>query len=341
MRSADREVLTAAVDWLDDGRAVWLVTVARTWGSSPRPVGSLLAICDDARFAGSVSGGCVEDDLVGRLAFGKLGGPFPRIESYGVANEQTRYVGLPCGGRLDLVVERLAGAAPWRIVLGAIERRERLARRLCLSTGAASLHTDGLDVDFRFEGDNLVKVFGPVWRLVLIGAGQLSRYVAEMALALDYEIVVCDPRPEYAAGWSMPDVRLDHRMPDDVVRELGDDPRAAVLALMHDPKLDDMALMEGLPSRAFYVGALGSETNNAKRRDRLASLGLPGEALARLHGPVGFPIGSRTPPEIAVAILAELTAVRRGVTLEIDGKRREPAASPTREAECRASSVSC
>jgi xanthine dehydrogenase accessory factor len=225
-------------------------------------------------------------------------------------------------------------------VLGAMERRERLTRRLCLATGEASLHTDDQDAEFRFDGENLHKVFGPAWRLVLIGAGQLSHYVAEMALALDYEVIVCDPRPEYAANWGVAGARLDHRMPDDVVREAGDDARAAVLALVHDPKLDDMALVEALASRAFYVGALGSTANNTKRRGRLATLGLSDVALARLHGPVGLPIGSRTPPEIAVAILAELTAVRHGVALSAV-RASTPSALPAMdEAECQESSVS-
>lgn len=334
MNHPDHEVLSAAAGWLDAGHAVWLVTVARTWGSSPRPVGSLLAVCDDAQFAGSVSGGCVEDDIVARLAFGRIGGPFPRIETYGVTGEQTQRFGLPCGGRLDLVVEQLRAAAPLRAILAAMERRERLARRLCLTTGEVSLHPDVAGVEFGFDGENLIKVYGPAWRLVLVGAGQLSRYVAEMALALDYDVIVCDPRPEYAASWSVAGARLDHRMPDDVVRTTVHDPRAAVLALVHDPKLDDMALMEALVSPAFYVGALGSAANNARRRLRLASLGLPESALARLHGPVGLPIGSRTPPEIAVAILAELTAVRHGVTLRASGESNPATQAASGEAAC-------
>jgi xanthine dehydrogenase accessory factor len=337
----DDEVLATAARWLDEGRAAWLVTVARTWGSSPRPPGSLLAVCDDAQFAGSVSGGCVEDDIVTRLAFGKLDGPFPRIETYGVNGEQTQRFGLPCGGRLDLVIEQLHGAAPLRDILAALNRRERVVRRLCLASGEVSLHTDVAGAEFSFDGDCLVKVYGPAWRLVLVGAGQLSRYVAEMALALDYEVIVCDPRPEYAGSWTVAGARLDHRMPDDVVRAVGDDPRTAVLALVHDPKLDDMALLEALVSRAFYVGALGSTANNARRRVRLADLGLPETALARLHGPVGLPIGSRTPPEIAVAILAELTAVRHGVALRARVTSSVAVQPEPGTVECPLSSASC
>jgi xanthine dehydrogenase accessory factor len=315
MRSADEEVLTAAAEWLEQGRAVYLATVARTFGSSPRPPGALMAVRDDAQFVGSVSGGCVEDDLAARLAARVLGGPLPRVESYGVSAEQTHRFGLPCGGRLDLVVEQLADAAPLRTLLRHIGARETVARRLCLATGEASLHPARRDRDLAFDGANLTQVFGPRWRLLLIGAGQLSRYVAEMAHALDYDVIVCDPREEYAAAWPVAGAAPDTRMPDEAVRALATDARSAVVALTHDPKLDDLALLKALGSRAFYVGALGSRANSAKRRARLAQLGVPAAALARLHGPVGLALGSRTPAEIAVAILAELTALRHGIEL--------------------------
>jgi len=316
MRSADREVLETAADWLDAGHGVYLVTVAHTWGASPRPSGSLLAVrADDARFVGSVSGGCVEDDLSARLAAGGASQALPRIERYGVTPEQTHRFGLPCGGRLDLVVERLASAEPLRRILQVMDARRLTARRVCLATGEVSLHAAGRDAVFRFDGENLIQVFGPAWRLLLIGAGQLSRFVAQMAQALDYEVIVCDPREEYAAQWQSGDAALDTRSPDDAVRALVRDARSAVLALTHDPRLDDLALMEALVSPAFYVGALGSHANNARRRARLKQLDLPPSTIEKLHGPVGLPIGSRTPAEIAIAILAELIAVRNGITL--------------------------
>jgi xanthine dehydrogenase accessory factor len=326
MRTADHEVLAAAADWLDAGHGVYLVTVARTWGSAPRPAGSLLAVREDGEFVGSVSGGCIEEDLAARLAARVGPQVFPAIETYGVSAEQTYRFGLPCGGRLDLLVERLASAAPVRAVLSAMDERRVVSRRVCLSTGEASLHAAASDEAFQLDGDYASKVFGPRWRLLLIGAGQLSRHVAEMALALDYHVIVCDPREEYARAWAVAGAELDTGMPDDVVRARATDARAAVVALTHDPRLDDLALMEALVSRAFYVGALGSKANNAKRRARLAELGLTASQLAHLHGPVGLPIGSRTPAEIAIAILAELTAERHGVQLRTE---REEASGVT------------
>ena len=345
MDSADREVLSAAVEWLDAGHQVYLVTVAHTWGSSPRPPGSLLAVrADDARFVGSVSGGCVEDDLSARLAANGAGLSLPRIENYGVSPEQNRKFGLPCGGRLDLVVEKLASAGPLRVILRTMDQRRLTARHLCLTTGEASLHAVARDEAFRFDGENIIKVFGPAWRLVLIGAGQLSRFVAQMAQALDYEVIVCDPREEYAAQWQVAEAALDTRSPDEVVRECVDGARSAVLALTHEPKLDDLALLEALTSPAFYVGALGSHANNEKRRARLASLDLPRDALARLRGPVGLPIGSRTPAEIAIAILAELTAVRNGIELRAEHPSSRTDASHVNSDEvkpCGVSRASC
>jgi len=165
-----------------------------------------------------------------------------------------------------------------------------------------------------FDGRVLSAVHGPRWRLVLIGAGQLTRYLAEMARMLDYHVVVIDPREEYANGWDLASVPINRGMPDDIVRELQLDGHSALVALTHDPKLDDLALMEGLKSAAFYVGAIGSKKNNDARRERLKDFDVSADEIARLRGPVGLYIGSKTPPEIAVAILAEMTAVRHGVS---------------------------
>jgi xanthine dehydrogenase accessory factor len=329
MDSADREVLTAAAGWLDAGHDVYLATVARTWGSSPRPPGSLLAVRGDGAFAGSVSGGCVEDDLAARLAVHGRRRPMPCLERYGVTAGQTQNFGLPCGGRLDLVVERLAAAAPLRALLTAMDERRLVARRLCLATGEASVHPAARDQEFSFDGANLTQVFGPAWRLILIGAGQLSRFAAQMALALDYEVIVCDPRDDIAAAWQVPGSVLDPRSPDEAVKALACDARTAVVALTHDPRLDDLALMEALVSPAFYVGALGSRGNSARRRARLRSLDLADAAVARLRAPVGLALGSRTPAGIAVAIVAELTAVRNGIELRA-------ATSTTAQPECSA-----
>lgn len=314
MDSADVEVLRAAIEWRAHGRGVWLITIARTWGSSPRPAGSLAAVRDDGTVVGSVSSGCVEDDLAGRLASGVLPVTAPRVETYGVTRDQIHRIGLPCGGRLDLVIEKIADVAWLHTVVEQMEARTVVARRVNLTTGVTDIYPATANQAFEFDGVWLTKIFGPSWSMLLVGAGQLSRFVAQMAVALDYRVIVCDPRDEYAANWRVAGTEIDARMPDEAVQSRAD-ARTAVIALTHDAALDDPALEAALVSRAFYVGAIGSRINAAKRRARLATLGVPPAALARLRGPVGLPLGGRTPAEIAVAILAELTAVRHGVQL--------------------------
>lgn len=314
MESADLNVLRTAERWLQQGRHVWLVTVAETWGSSPRPPGALWALCDDGTMAGSVSGGCVEAELAEGLLHERPHAP--QTYRFGVSAEQNRRLGLPCGGRLTVVAEPLESAAPLRALIAEIEARRVSERHLCLATGEVSLRPARPGATFRFDGGDLHQVFGPSWRLLLIGAGQLSHFLAQMAVALDFEVIVCDPRDDYQRSWQLGQVRLRRDMPDEAVLELAHDERSAVVALTHDPKLDDMALMEALDSRAFYVGALGSQRSNAARRRRLAELGVTPAGLARLHGPVGLPLGSRRPAEIALAIAADLVAQRNGVQLQ-------------------------
>lgn len=312
MLCADQEVLAAACTWLEQNLRVALVTVARTYGSSPRPAGSLLAVNEHGDWAGAVSGGCVEAHLAKRLC--DAWPTQPQLISLGTTADDAAKLGLPCGGHVELLAESLESAVPLRTLLRSIEARELKARRVCLATGEVSLHAVSRTHEFSFDQQNLEKVFGPQWRVLLIGAGQLSRFVAQMALALDYEVVVCEPRAEYARQWDVAGARLDNNMPDEVAATARD-ARSAVLTLTHDPELDDLALSIALPSEAFYVGALGSTANNTARRKRLAWLGLDARAIARLHGPVGLPIGSKTPAEIALSILAGLTAVRRGAVL--------------------------
>jgi xanthine dehydrogenase accessory factor len=219
------------------------------------------------------------------------------------------------------VLEPLDDTNSLSSLLTRVANRELVTRTLDLQTGQVSLAPASRSDNLSFDGRFLTTIHGPRWRLLIIGAGQLSRYLAQMALALDYNVVVCDPREEYADTWDVPGVAFTRGMPDDVVAELNLDSHCAVVAVTHDPKLDDLALIEALKSAAFYVGALGSRLNTAKRKQRLAEFDLSEDELNRLHGPVGLRIGSKTPPEIAVAILAEMTAVRHGVELGTVGTK--------------------
>lgn len=315
MDSVDLQVLKSAVEWIKAGRRVVMATVVRTWGSAPRPIGALTAIRDDGMVAGSVSGGCVEDDMILRVRAGDLVQDKPATTKYGVTAEEAKRFGLPCGGTLELVLEPLTRDSGLEELLARVERHELVMRRLDMKTGRVTIGPAKWPDQLAFDGATLVTVHGPRWRLLIIGAGQLSKYLAQMAQALDYQVTICDPREEYAETWDVPGAELKRGMPDDVVTEMNLDGHSAVVTLTHDPKLDDMALLEALKSPAFYVGAIGSRKNNDARRRRLAEFDLSQEEIARLHGPVGLRIGSKTPPEIAVAVLAEMTAIRNGVNV--------------------------
>ncbi len=309
MPSLDQEILDAICRLTDGGG--WLFTVASTWGSSPRPPGSLLLIDRAGCQTGSVSGGCVEEDLVERVRAGAFPAESPMALTYGTDPEEAARFGLPCGGRLELVAEPLAGIDQWRHLREQVASRKTVQRRLCLSTGEASLHTAPASTPFRYEeGRILARTFGPAWQLIIIGTGHIARFLTPIAQSLGYRVVICEPRADQRLSWDLSDSELDSGMPDDVVAARADDPRSAVVALTHDPKLDDLCLMEALGGRAFYVGALGSRRSQAARRERLLGLGLTAEQVGRLHGPVGLDLGSHTPPEIAVSIAAELIQVR-------------------------------
>ncbi|MEM1112262.1 MAG: XdhC family protein [Pseudomonadota bacterium] len=311
MQAIDRDVLQHAVDWLTE--RPWLCTIVATIGSSPRPVGSLVVIADDGRQVGSVSGGCVEEDLVERLRTGQYPGLTPELIEYGVSAEENERLGLPCGGRIQLLLQRLtAQDRPWLdAALGALEERRCLQRQLALDSGSTATQIVDHFAPLAMADGQLRQCFGPRQRLLLVGAGQLAQSLAELGQALDFEVMVTDPREQFLSQWQGPAVRLLPGMPDDAVREYANDRHSVIITLTHDPRIDDMALMEALGSEAWYVGALGSQRTTSKRLERLRQLDLPEEQIARLHAPVGLDIGSKTPVEIAVSIMAELTSLRR------------------------------
>lgn len=310
MNSLDTEVLQDALEWLREGHSVHLATVVQTWGSAPRQAGAMLAVRKDGRVVGSVSGGCIEDDLIARAQGGQLPSK-PEWARYGVSQEEAARFGLPCGGTLRLVIEPLKLGDWIDRVVEVTQAQQLVGRWLDLVTGVSTL-TDarpGQLTEVKEEGCHFV--YGPHWRLLIIGANQTAQALAKIATMLEFQVIVCDPREEFTADWNMPGVSLQPGMPDDAVLAIQTDARTAIVAITHDPKLDDMALLEALKSKAFYVGALGSSRNQTKRRQRLLDFDLTEDDIARLHGPVGLQIGSRTPAEIAVAVGAQLVQVRR------------------------------
>lgn len=330
--SSEQEVLTQAIAWIDAGHTVRLVTVVNTWGSSPRPPGSMAVVREDGLLVGSVSGGCIEKQLAesySRLAKNRPPGekpsgdnPSQEAETSGVIthhidDEAARRFGLTCGGRLELLFETLHETSTLTHIQQGITERKRMQRTVLIDSGNVTVGSASADAQFSYDGEAMIQVFGPAWRLLLIGAGQLSRYTAEFALALDYEVIVCEPRQEFRDAWSVAAAMIIDESPDDAALAHGQDARCAVLALTHDPNLDDLALLEALPGDAFYVGALGSRKNNEKRSKRLVGLGLEATDLEHLHGPVGLNIGSRTSAEIAISIIADLVRVRAQVRAQV------------------------
>jgi xanthine dehydrogenase accessory factor len=327
MDNVDLNVLRQVAAWLEAGQRAVLGTVTRTWGSAPRPVGSVVAVRGDGVIAGSVSGGCIEDDLIDKVRQGALAlEGRAEIVRYGVGAEEAKRFGLPCGGTMELVLEPVTARSRIPELLALLAAGKRVRRQLDLTTAEVHLsEPDGGDALVLSE-TSLVSEHGPRWRLLLIGAGQLTQYLARMAQALDYAVVICDPREEYPDEPDLVGVERVRTMPDDTVLEFRPDGHTAVVALTHDPKLDDLALMEALKSPAFYIGAIGSRLNQARRKERLAEhFGVSEAQLARLHGPVGLRIGARTPPEIAIAILAEMTATRHGVRIDGPEAPSDPA----------------
>ncbi|MFN5352920.1 MAG: XdhC family protein [Burkholderiaceae bacterium] len=315
MDSIDLEVLKTCSEWIAAGKQCELVTVIRTWGSSPRPEGATLGICEDGRVVGSVSGGCIEDDLIARARESGITRTQPEIVTYGITADEAHRFGLPCGGTIQLAIEPLFAHSRIDELIAQLAQGQLVARRVDLQSGDVTRGPAKAGMSLQVSEAALTTIHGPRWRLLIIGAGQLSRFLAQIAVGMDYAVTVCDPREEYRDGWSVEGVQVVHAMPDDLVMEMRLDSRSAVVALTHDPKLDDLALMEALKSEAFYVGAIGSRSNDQKRRERLLEFDLTPAELDKLHGPIGIYIGSKTPSEIAISILAELTAVKNGVEL--------------------------
>ncbi len=313
MRTQDIEVLTRAHEWCEQHARVWLCTIVKATGSSPRPVGSMLAFNEKGLQVGSISGGCLEEDLLGRLQSGDLNSQPLCLIDYGVSPEENERLGLPCGGRLKILLQRMDhNDSSWlNAILEALAERRCIERSLLLGSGTTTVSAVEHFSPLLLDDDKVRQCFGPKMRMLLVGAGQLSRSLAEIALAMDYDVLVTDTRQNALAQWEGPDVPLLQGMPDDIIRAHASDRFSIIITLTHDPRIDDMALMEALQTDAWYVGALGSIRTTQARLLRLAQLELSEAQIARLHAPVGLDIGSKTPNEIAISIMAELTLLQR------------------------------
>lgn len=326
MENIDLIVLRHLRDWRAQGHQALLATVVRTWGSSPRPLGSIMALCETGAVVGSVSGGCIEDDLIYRYAHSRtqqttagMRDQLPELVRYGITADEAHRFGLPCGGTLELLLEFNPSAETLSELIAQLESGALVRRITHLKSGEVTLEATATVEALSIDEQRLMNVYGPEYRMLVIGAGQMSEYLATMAQFCGFQVTVCDPRTEYTGAWSVPGVKIVQDWPDDCVRTFRPDRRTCVLALTHDPKLDDIALLEALKTESFYVGAIGSRSNNDARRTRMREHFDQGDhALDRLRGPIGIYIGSKTPAEIAVSVMAEVLAAKNNVPLPRD-----------------------
>lgn len=324
MQSSQQQIISFVNDCLMDQKAVWLSTILKTWGSSPRPIGAMMACTADGELIGSISGGCIEEDFLEQLRDGSLKSQYdknskPFMVKYGETEAEQARLKLPCGGQLHVLLEYIepipVNQAVFNRLSNDLENHTKVSRILNLDTGRVSANGHAGEEAVVIADNKMTHSLSPMYRLLLLGAGDVAKFVAEMALALEYDVILCDPRQKYLDNWHVEGVETTSRLPDDVVREKFSNPYSGIIALAHDPRVDDMALMEALKTDAFYVGAMGSERTSAARKERLPELGLTKDQIDTLYAPIGFQIQSKTPAEIAISIMAEITSVRHGMSL--------------------------
>lgn len=334
MNDTPSDPLASATAWIGAKRKVALATVTRTWGSAPRPAGSQMAVRDDGAFSGSVSGGCIEGSVIAEAEAALSDGKARNLK-FGVSNEDAWAVGLACGGTIEIHVAPVL-AAPQQSAIAALKKARDEKRAVALATDLASGESRVLypgepgsgalqeaarlqarrDESGTVDADGkswFLTVFNPPLDLAIIGAVHIAQPLSRIASLADYAVRIIDPRTAFATEERFPGAALSHDWPDEALAKTPLTSRSAVVALTHDPKLDDPALVAALTSPAFYIGALGSRTTHARRLERLTSQGFADSDTARIHGPIGLDIGARSPAEIAVAILGEMTAqLRKG-----------------------------
>jgi len=307
------KIFASLSDWHQSGLKTALAVVTRTWGSAPRGVGSLMAIAEDGRFEGSVSGGCVEGTVIAEAnQLTKTGGH--KLLSFSVSSEQAWEVGLACGGEIEIMVIALSGDVPAasQTLLEALDARQTGQLQFDLTSGAFAFEAGPAPEAMAVGDTGLLLPVQPKHRLVIIGAVHIAQHLAPMARDAGYDVTVVDPRAAFTESRTFGGAHLVEDWPDELFARMQPDAHTAVVTLTHDPKIDDAALTPALASPAFYIGSLGSRKTHAARLERLAEKGFASEDLQRIHGPVGLNIGAKSPAEIAIAILAEITLVRRG-----------------------------
>jgi xanthine dehydrogenase accessory factor len=318
MQSLDLSVIKQLCSWLESKQNVWLCTVINTWGSAPRLPGSLLACNGDGVVVGSLSGGCIEDDLIEQLRDGRLAADKPEYKIYGETQAEVERFKLPCGGTLGILIEPICAdqQTHFRTIESSLQNRQTICREQHWQDKHTTIIQNGEAPGIHFEKNEqgqplrIRQIYGPATHLFIIGVSEVSQALAQFALATGFRVTICDPRPSMIKQWSIENTTTVTAMPDDALRQHATDRASAIVAVTHDPRIDDMGLMDAFETDAFYIGAMGSKKSSDNRRQRLQALGVSETQLKRLHAPIGLDIHSKTPAEIAIAIVAELIKVR-------------------------------
>jgi len=317
LHNSPLDPLDAALIWHQAGHGVALATVIETWGSAPRRAGSMSCIRDDGLFTGSVSGGCVEGDVIAAAEDTISQGRVQKL-NYGVSNTKAWEVGLACGGKISIILE----PAPIDLIQQAVTlRQDKIPFALLLSEEKGSLRCirednaalkSGKLTSVLWEDKAAVLIpFNPPLKLIIIGAVHIAQALIPLAAQMGYEVILIDPREGFAQAERFQSITIIGDWPDEALGEVEINNRTAIVTLTHDPKLDDPALTQALRSDCFYIGSLGSKKTHAARLERLKSAGFKDKDLNRIHGPVGLDIGAKNPEEIALSIMAEITSVLR------------------------------
>ncbi|WP_448653601.1 XdhC family protein [Pseudomonas fluorescens] len=317
MKSLDLQVIQQARSWSQEGRPIWLCTVLSTFGSAPRAPGAMLVAQSSGQWRGSLSGGCVEEDFLERLAVGFFP-EYNQVISYGNGGLAPKLT-LPCGGVIRVLVEYIRPSVEAEHYLGAIEKAcvgaKMIVRELILGGQQRSCREiNEVGPLVNETADGVTIRVAAVYRLILAGISPVAEFCAAIAVSMGYEVILCEPRTELLDGLTLPGVTVCPVFPATFISSGGCHAATAVVALTHDPRMDDLTLMDALRTAAFYIGAMGSERTSRNRLERLARIGkLNGEALERIHAPIGLRLGSKTPAEIAVAIMADILRKANGV----------------------------
>ena len=320
MKHLDLQVIEQALAWSQSGDTIWLCTVLATFGSSPREPGSWLVIRKDGQHVGSLSGGCVEEDFIERLKQGEFECPITMLRYGESGSLPGAHVVLPCGGILDVLIEQLLPNdhthKHLKELQAALQGQCNRLRHVDLTTGETHLTDDdgaGPRVVMQHERSSVQLRVGPALRLVIAGISSVSMVCAEFAHALGYEVVVCDPRADEVRNVEMANVKVRLELPSRYIAAENCHSATAIVALTHDPRIDDLAMMEAVRTRAFYIGVMGSVRASTLRAERLRrSGGLNDKQIARIQMPIGLDLGSKTPAEIALAVMADIVRVQRG-----------------------------